>query len=178
VRVAEAQTLDASLQRLLDSMETTPAAIRSAAWDVLGANRAALVVLAHDADPSRPYNILEAFFARAEAAQETDRSTIRFVAAQFRGEAFRGGFGPRVQEVVDGLLRSSALFREAWSEQDVGLKGDSVKKFELAGGAIRFENTTMSIDGHPGLRLVVFNPATPEDRAKVRALIDAAPGPR
>jgi transcriptional regulator with XRE-family HTH domain len=179
VRVAETHALDASLQRLLDSLETSPAAIRSSAWDVLGANRAALAVLARGADPSRPYNILESFFAHVEGTEGADRvaheAAVRFVVAQFRGEAFRGGYGPRAQEVVAGLLRTSARFREAWREQDVDVKGERVKTFELAGGAIRFESSTMSIDGHPGLRLVVFTPATADDRAKVRALLDAAP---
>lgn len=39
-------------------------------------------------------------------------------------------------------------------------------------GALSFELASFSVDGQPGLKLVVFTPASEEDRLKVKRLLD------
>jgi len=173
----EPEEVGPGLQHILDSLELSPAAIRSSAWDVLAANLAARVILGPgDAIPDR-YNVLENFFSGAsrsgEAPEPTWTSVARAVVAQFRTEAFRAGFGARAQEVVEGLVRSSPEFRRLWSELDVGLHLEPIKTFVLPRrGALTFELSTFSVDEHPGLKLMIFTPASREDRLRVKQLLD------
>jgi transcriptional regulator with XRE-family HTH domain len=174
VRVAEQQAVEPALQHLLDSLELSPAAIRTPAWDVMAANRAARVIQGYRGEER--FNILEAFFRRVqddEWAADTARMEVaRAVVAQFRADAFRAGYGPRAQEVVEGLTRASAVFRHFWNDQEVDLQFEPVKTLALQGqGELRFEHMTFSVDGHPGLKLVILNAATAEDRAQIRRLM-------
>jgi hypothetical protein len=183
VRVSEPETVDPMMQRLLDSLEYSPAAIRTSAWDALASNRAAQVILAPDAVESERYNILEHFFRSAADLQAGRGSpwwhVARAVVAQFRADTVRAGFGPRAQQVVDGLCATSPMFRQLWNALDVGLALDPVKTFVLPGqGAIRLAPATFSVDGHPGLTLVIFTPATDADLARVRRLLTASRSPR
>jgi transcriptional regulator with XRE-family HTH domain len=173
----EPKALGPGLQHILDSLELSPAVIRSSAWDVLAANVAARVILGPgDAIPDR-YNILENFFARAdhrgEAPEAIWSSVARVVVAQFRADAFQAGFGARAQEVVAGLVRSSPEFRRLWGELDVGLHFKPIKTFVLPGrGPLTFELANFSVDEHPGLKLTIFTPASHEDRLRVKQLLD------
>jgi transcriptional regulator with XRE-family HTH domain len=175
----EPETVEPELQHILDSLELSPAAIRTSAWDVLASNRAARVILGpRDATPGR-YNTLESFFAVIDRKEPGPAwsSVARAVVSQFRTEAFQAGFGPRAQEVVDGLVRSSPEFRRLWNELDVGLHMEPTKTFVLPEhGALTFELATFSVDGHPGLKLVIFTPASHEDRLRVRQLLDESKG--
>lgn len=180
VKVPEAQSVDPTLQHVLDSLEPSPAAIRTSAWDVLAANRASRVI--HGYMGQRGHNVLESFFGRLEAgdwAEYPNRIEVaRSVVSQFRADAFRSGYGPRVQAVVDGLMRTSPLFCRLWSDMDVSLKAEPVKTFALPGrGELNFEPTAFSVDGHPGLKLVILTPATAKDRVKIRRLMKESPVP-
>ena len=173
----EPDVVGPSLQHILDSLELSPAAIRSSAWDVLAANLAARVVFGPEDEVPDRYNILENFFAqvdqRGKDLEPTWTSVARAAVAQFRTEAFQAGFGPRAQEVVEGLVRRSPEFRRLWSELDVGLHLEPIKTFVLPRrGSLTFEVATFSIDGHPGLKLVIFTPASNEDRLRVKQLLD------
>lgn len=180
IRVPEAEHVDPALQRVLNSLEPSPAAIRTPAWDVLAANRASRVIDGHLG--ARGQNLLESFIRRLEAgdwAEYPNRMQVaRNVVSQFRADAFRSGYGPRVQEVVDGLTRTSLLFRQLWSDMDVSLKSEPVKTFALPGrGDLNLEPTAFSVEGHPGLTLVILTPATAEDRVKLCRLMKESPIP-
>jgi transcriptional regulator with XRE-family HTH domain len=173
----EPETVDPELQHILDSLELSPAAVRTPAWDVLAANLAARVIFGPKEEVPGRFNIVENFFARAEQrgsdGDPTWTSIAGTVVAEFRTEAFQAGFGPRAQEVVDGLVRSSPVFQRLWSELDVGLRFEPTKTFVLPGrGSLTFELTTLSVDRHPGLKLIIFTPASREDRLRVKQLLD------
>lgn len=172
----EARTVDLSLQHLLDALESSPALIRDGAWDVLAVNRAGLA-LWNPEGSSRRFNSLEDFFGHAPSwtspGFEHWMAVAKVVVAQFRSEAFQSGFGPRAQEVVNGLIDTSPAFAELWDGLDVGLKFAPIKTFHLPShGKLSFELTHFSVDDAPGLKMVVFNPATPEDQRKVLALLN------
>jgi transcriptional regulator with XRE-family HTH domain len=175
----EPEVVGPGLQRILDSLELSPAAIHTSAWDVLAANLAARVILApRDAIPGR-FNILENFFARADQMggdlEPAWSAAARTVVSRFRTEAFQAGFGPRAQEVVKGLVRDSPEFQRLWSDLDVGLHFEPTKTFVLPGrGSLTFESATFSVDGQPGLKLVIFSPASHEDMLRVKQLLDEA----
>jgi transcriptional regulator with XRE-family HTH domain len=172
----ESEVVGPGLQHVLDSLELSPAAIRSSAWDVLAANLAARVIMGPGKEVPDRYNILENFFARADQRGEDLEpawtASARTVVANFRTEVFQAGFGPRAQEVVEGLARSSPVFQRLWSELDVGLHFEPIKTFVLPGrGPLTFETATFSVDGQPGLKLVIFTPASHEDRLRVQQLL-------
>ncbi len=75
------------LQRVLDALQTSPAIVKTALWDVIAWNRAAAAVFTDYARlPREQRNILRLMFADAHvrAAQEDWRSVARFVVAAFR----------------------------------------------------------------------------------------------
>lgn len=134
---AETEKVDPGLQHVLDSLELSPAAIRTSAWDVLAANRAARVILGPEGEIPDRYNILEIFFDRAEMRIENPdpawTALDSGLVAQFRTDAFQAGFGPRAQEVVEGLSCRSSEFLRHWNELEVGLHIAPIKTFVLPG---------------------------------------------
>ena len=172
----EHEEVEPRLQHIIDSLEPSPAFIRTSAWDILAANLAARVIWAPGQMMPDRYNALENFFAGADRRGDDPNSiwssVARAVVAEFRTEAFQSGFGPRTQEVVDGLLGSSPAFERFWRDLDVGLHLEPIKTFALPGlPRLTFELATLSVDEHPGLKLVIFTPASPDDRFRIEQLI-------
>lgn len=174
----EHESVGPEFQHLLDSLEFSPAAIRTPAWDVLASNRAARVVHTHDG--RERYNIMEAFFHRLEVNDGSSQAewleVARAVVSQFRAEAFRSGYGARVKEVIEKLERSSDLFRQLWNDMEVELKGAFIKTMPLPDlGELKLAATTFSVDGYTGLKMVVFTPVTLTDRKIIRRLLKESP---
>ena len=167
------------LQRLLDALEFSPAFVRSAEWDVLAGNRAAHALWAADASIGADrFNILERFFANPEnLALPQWEAIARAVVASFRTETARVGFSPRAQEIVDRLSLACPQFQAIWRDHAVSETSEGSKTFaNTAIGAITFEYASFAIDGSPRLRLVVYNPASAEDRARLRLLMASPNG--
>lgn len=119
-------------------------------------------------------NVLRLVFsdARVRAAQPDWEHTARFVVATFRAEVARTGTSRRAQSLVAELSRLSPEFAAMWREHDVRTHGEGTKCIRPAhGGPVALEYATFAVDGQPGLGLVIYTPATPEDVERVRALI-------
>jgi len=175
VRPQESTAVTPQLQRVLDAFETSPAFVRTVEWDVVTGNRAALALWAGDVTATEGrFNILQRFFSNPENRGLPEWEAVaRGVVAAFRTESARAGFTPRAQEVVDILTRTCPDFQSIWQDHAVSESHEGVKTFEnTALGPITFEYSTFAVDANPRLRLVVFNPATPEDRARVKALME------
>ena len=172
----EPETVTRELQGILDSFEFSPAMVRNSAWDALAANASGRILWGLRDGESVRYNVLEDFFKvtvpRVKDTEPRWTSVARVVVAQFRAEAFQAGFGPRAQEVVEGLLGTSAEFVKLWSNLEVGLHFEPVKTFILPGcGAISFKLANFSVDEQPGLKLIVFTPSSLEDKLRVQQLL-------
>jgi hypothetical protein len=77
-----------------------------------------------------------------------------------------------VVALLDELSATSAEFREIWAEQDVGAYGEGTKHLNHPlVGALDLEYSTFDVDGRPDLALVIFNPTSDADRAKIRRLL-------
>ena len=175
VKHQESTEVTPQLQRVLDAFESSPAFVRTVEWDVVTGNRAALALWTPDASATGPrFNILERFFSNPEnRALPQWEDVARGVVAAFRTESARAGFTQRAQEVVDTLTLSCPDFQDIWQDHAVIESHEGVKTFEnTALGPITFEYSTFAVDGNPRLRLVVFNPATAEDKARVRDLME------
>lgn len=164
------------LQRVLDALDPSPAIIRNATWDVVAWNRAATVMLTdYGSLPPERRNILRWLFLdpRARSAQYDWESVVRSVLGAFRLETARAGAAVEAEPLIDELRRSSPEFEAMWQDNDVrGPFGDAVKHIRHPVlGRLAFEYSAFAIDGRTDLSLVIYNPAAPEDAARIRSLI-------
>jgi transcriptional regulator with XRE-family HTH domain len=175
VRYQASEGVSPRLQRVLDALETSPAIIRTAIWDVVAWNRAATIVLTDYAKlPPEQRNILRLIFCepRVRAAQHDWDSVARFVVAAFRADAARAGAVSHVADFVDELCRLSPEFATLWRDNDVRAYGEGVKHLRHPVlGPIAFEYSAFAVDGRPDLGMVVYNPATPEDAKRIKAAL-------
>lgn len=164
------------LQRVLDSLELSPAYIKTSTWDVVAWNRAASAVMTdYAAIAPGQRNILRVMFCdpRVRAAQTDWPSVARFVVAAFRADVARAGASRDVQALVDELGRLSPEFEAIWRENDVRSTYGEVAKtlrHPLA-GLITLEYSAFAVDGRSDLDMMIYNPATPADAERVRSLI-------
>lgn len=176
VRYRPAEGVSPRLQRVLDSFELCPAIIKTATWDVVAWNHAALAVLAdYELLPPDNRNILRLMFTSPRArAKQTDWTTVaRHVVAGFRADAARAGASEAIAELVAELSLASPEFAALWAEHDVVAPGEGVKRLRLpGGGTLGLEYSSFAVDGRPDLAMVVYAPATPADVARVRALVE------
>jgi transcriptional regulator with XRE-family HTH domain len=179
VRYEASEGVTPRLQRLLDALELSPAIVKTPTWDVVAWNRAAAVVLTdYGALAPEQRNILRLVFCdpRVRAAQFDWEAVARFVVAAFRADAARAGAAARVEALVEELSALSPEFAAMWRDNDVRSYGEGVKRLRHPiAGPIAFEYSAFSVDGRPDLGMVVYNPATPEDAQRIRALIKAKP---
>jgi transcriptional regulator with XRE-family HTH domain len=163
------------LQRLLDTLETSPAIVRTATWDVVAWNRAAAVVLTDYARLARAErNILRLLFANPQvrAAQADWHGIARFVVGAFRADAARAGATSEIADLVDDLCRQSPEFEALWNDNDVGVHGEGTKRLNhRVLGSIELEYSGFSVDGRPDLGMVVYTPISSEDADRIRALV-------
>ena len=164
------------LQRLLDVLTCSPAIVRTATWDVVAWNRAAAVVLTNYGTlPPDQRNILRLIFCdeRVCAAQPHWEAVARFVVSAFRIDSARAGAEAEVAPLVDELCRSSAEFASMWRDNEVRTYGDGLKHLRHPEvGLIALEYSAFAVDGRPDLSLIVYNPATPDDRQLIQSLVD------
>jgi transcriptional regulator with XRE-family HTH domain len=169
------------LQRVLDTLEYSPAFIRSATWDVIAWNRAAAAVLTdYSTLPDGQRNVLRMMFrdAGVRAAQPNWQSVARYVVASFRADVARAGAARDVQSLVDELSATSPEFAAMWRDNDVQGHGDGLKVLHHPiAGKLSMEFSGFAVDGRPDLTMVIYNPATPADADKVRTLLNAPPKP-
>jgi transcriptional regulator with XRE-family HTH domain len=180
VRYRTAEGVTPRLQRVLDTLELSPAFVKTSTWDVVAWNRAAAAVLTdYGALPLEERNILRLIFrnSRVRAAQPDWNSVARFVVASFRADAARSGAVRAVQSLVDELCATSAEFAAMWRDNDVRTYGDGAKLLRNpVVGPIAMEYSAFAVDGRPDLSMVIYNPATPADADKIRTLLKPVDG--
>jgi transcriptional regulator with XRE-family HTH domain len=167
------------LQRVLDTLDCSPAFIRTATWDVIAWNKAAAAVLTdYSTLPDGQRNVLRMMFrdSRLRGAQSNWQSVARYVVASFRADVARAGAARNVQSLVDELCATSPEFAAMWRDNDVQGHGDGVKVLlHPVAGKLSMEFSAFAVDGRPDLTMVIYNPATPADANKIRALLEAPP---
>jgi transcriptional regulator with XRE-family HTH domain len=174
-RYREPDGITPRLQRLLDTLDHSPAFIRTATWDVIAWNRAAAAVLTdYGALPEGQRNVLRMMFrdSRVRAAQSNWQAVARYVVASFRADVARAGAARNVQSLVDELCATSPEFAAMWRDNDVQGHGDGCKVLHHPiAGKLAMEFSGFAVDGRPDLTMVVYNPVTDEDADKIRALL-------
>jgi transcriptional regulator with XRE-family HTH domain len=164
-----------SLQRVLDSMENTPALVKTAEWQVVAWNRAATKVFVDYAElPPAQRNILLMMFRNEEMKKRLPdwHKVTRGMVANFRADVARTGASEHVRALVEELCEMSDTFRQLWQSQEVSQHGEGIKQLWLPDeGMLELEYSTFAVEGKPGLSLVVFNPRQQHDRECVARLM-------
>ena len=167
------------IQRVLDALPASPAFVKTLTWDLVAWNRAAAAVFGYDAATPDQRNILRRIFCDpANRAMQTDwQNVARFVVAVFRADAARAGAFASVDAFVLDLRRRSPEFDAFWQdERDVRAYGEGTKQLHHpTAGLLNMEYSSFVVDGRPDLSMVIYNPASPQDVAQVRALVAALP---
>jgi hypothetical protein len=84
----------------------------------------------------------------------------------------RAGASEEVAPLIEEMSRRSPEFAAMWQDKEVRTYGEGVKRLRHSRvGTIAFEYSSFSVDGRPDLAMVVYNPASDEDRDKVRSLL-------
>ncbi len=179
VRYRAVEGVTPRLQRLLDTLDVSPALIKTATWDVVAWNRAAAVVLAdYGALPPGERNILRRIFCdpRVRAAQQDWDGLARFVVGAFRADAARAGAVSEVGQLVDELCRASPEFEALWRDNDVHVHGEGVKRLRHPIlGPIELEYSAFAVDGRPDLGMIVYNPVQSSVAEHIRSLVAPQP---
>ncbi|MGA3157191.1 MAG: helix-turn-helix transcriptional regulator [Steroidobacteraceae bacterium] len=180
VRYRAANGVTPRLQRVLDSLEFSPAYVKSSTWDIVAWNRAATAVLAdYGALSIEQRNILRLIFSqsRVRDAQTDWEGVARFAVASFRADSARAGAARNAKALVDELCQLSPEFNSMWRENDVGSSYSDLTKYvrHPLAGMIGLEYSSFAVDGRPDLGLVIYNPATPADIERIRSLLSRAP---
>lgn len=173
---ADASAVSPRLQRLLDALPWSPAYIKTLSWDVVAWNRAADLVFSYSALPPGQRNILRRIFLDpATRAKQVDWDSVaRYVVAGFRADAARATWATaEMQALVDELCSASHDFATLWQAHDVHAYGEGRKRLRHPqAGTLTLEYSSFSVEGRPDLGMVVFNPVSAQDQARLRTLLD------
>ncbi|QDZ16928.1 helix-turn-helix domain-containing protein [Humibacter ginsenosidimutans] len=151
-----------------------PAHLLDRYWNLIGANRAAQLVLGYDPDDHG--NCLRAFFVdpmyRTEYVDWSEHA--RRLTAQYRALMSEHPGDEGYAEVIERLSAESADFAELWGRHEVrDLEGFHKVLDHPAAGRLDFESTQLSAPGRPDLLLVLHNPIEGTDTAaKVQRMLD------
>jgi transcriptional regulator with XRE-family HTH domain len=175
VRYQAAEGVTPRLQRVLDSLELSPAYLKTSTWDIVAWNRASRVLADYGALAPEQRNILRLLFLnpRIRAAMPNWERDARFVVAAFRADTARAGAAKNVEALVDELCRVSQEFETMWRDRDVrGTYGEGPKQVRHPrAGLIALEYSAFAVDGRPDLGMVIYTPATPADVDRIRSVL-------
>jgi predicted protein tyrosine phosphatase/transcriptional regulator with XRE-family HTH domain len=163
------------LQRVLDSLEFSPAYVKTSAWDIVAWNHAAEAVLTNygTLEPEQR-NLLRRIFCNSSlrANMPNWESVARMMVATFRLDTTRAGASEAAKALVEELSRLSPEFASMWLDNDVSTYGEGTKQiYHPVMGELSFEYSAFSVDDQPDLGLVIFTPATAADLERVKAFI-------
>ncbi len=172
-----------SVQRILDSMASTPAFVRNGRLDLLAINPLgrALYAPVFD-DPARPANLARFNFLDPHAADfypdwgDAANTTV----ALLRTEAGRDPYDRELSDLVGELATRSEEFRTRWAAHNVRLHRTGVKHFRHPiVGTLDLAFDAMDLSADPGLTLTAYSaePGSPsEDALKLLASWAATAG--
>ena len=167
------------LQRFIDRLDTCPAVVKTATWDVVAWNRAATIVLSdYGKLPPGERNMLRYLFRNPQvrSKQHDWEAIARFSIAAFRADAARAGAVSQIGDLVDELSEVSADFRRIWAENEISVPGEGAKRLaHPVLGTIDLEYSAFAVDGRVDLNLMVYTPVDPEVAERIRALVGDEP---
>ncbi len=174
VREMPTEGITPRIQKVIDSLEFSPAIVRTSMWDIIAWNAAATAVFAQYADlPPEQRNVIRLMFMSSQVrdVQQDWEAVARYIVGVFRADSARAG--KDVTAFVEEMSRLSPEFAAFWSENDVREHSEGIKPIKHpVVGLLMLEFSGFSIDGRPDLHMTVYSPASPEDKNKIRKLLE------
>ena len=156
-----------SIQRILDSMSTTPAYVRNGRLDILAANQLGKALLSPIfATPRQPPNTARFMFldpAAIDFYADWERMAAGTVAI-LRAEAGRDPYDKALTDLVGELSTRSDLFRARWAAHDVRLHRTGAKTLHHpVVGELTLDYDALELPADTGLTIMAYSaePATP-----------------
>ena len=150
--------VDPAMLRLVEGLTPIPAIIQDRHWNLVAANRAAVLALRM---VTGDHNGLVCFFTN-EAFRSCLvgwRDAAATLVAQYRAEMSAAGDDPGFTRVVNRLLELSPEFGEMWARHDVAPGGFVTKTFDHPrAGRLEFEITQLRAPERPDLTVTIDNP--------------------
>ena len=150
-----------AIQRILDSMATTPAYVRNRRLDMLAANQLGRALMAPVfADPRRPASLARFMFLDPAARDfyvgwEEMASDI---VAMLRSEAGRDPHDKALQDLIGELCTRSELFRTRWASHNVRLHRTGVKHLRHpVVGELTLDYDAMELPADTGLTIIAYS---------------------
>jgi transcriptional regulator with XRE-family HTH domain len=159
-----------AVQRILDSMATSPAYLRNGRMDILAANQLGRALYAPIFDsPAQPPNHARFIFLDPNATEffaEWDRAAGDTVAL-LRAEAGRSPHDRALSNLIGELSTRSDAFRQMWAAHNVRFHRTGIKRFHhpvVGDLALAFEALDLTTDG---LRITAYTaePGSPSQDA-------------
>ena len=176
VRYKSVDSISPRLQHILDALKYSPAFVRTSTWNLVGWNTAAAHLLGKPDLEEGSRNILRNFFlnSKVRSLQIDWAGAARYVVAAFRADITRAGATEEVRQLVLELSQASPEFDALWRENDIVSHNGGLKQFRHPEvGILTMEYSSFAVDGRPDLTLVIYQPATEEDTARVRQMLES-----
>ncbi|MEU6590955.1 helix-turn-helix transcriptional regulator [Streptomyces sp. NPDC046881] len=162
------------VQGIIDALDPMLAVVYNSRYDVLATNAAYrdLFLVPETVRIGLP-NVLWTLFTLPEGTcplvhRETE---LPLMVATLRSSYGRHVGEPAWEEYIRGLSAASPWFAELWASGEVTPPGPRVKTFRHAAvGKMRMTSQSLSIDGMPECRIVVYSPADEDARTKIALL--------
>jgi transcriptional regulator with XRE-family HTH domain len=149
-----------AVQRILDSMVTTPAFVRNGRLDLLASNALGRALFSPAfADPVRPANLARFNFLDPAAHDFYPdwNNSANTTVALLRTEAGRDPHNKDLADLIGELATRSDAFRVRWAAHDVRLHRSGVKHFHHpAVGTVELAFEALDLPADPGLTLTAY----------------------
>jgi transcriptional regulator with XRE-family HTH domain len=166
----------AEVQAIIDALDPLLAVVYNARYDVLATNaayRELFLVPPMEAGGAGLPNVLWTLFTLPEGIcplVHRERE-LPLMVATLRSSYGRHVGEPAWEDYIRGLSAASGWFAELWASCEVVPPGPRVKTFRHAAvGEMRMTSQSLSIDGMPECRIVVYSPEDEDARAKITVL--------
>ncbi|MCK8614892.1 helix-turn-helix domain-containing protein [Gordonia sp. C13] len=172
-RRARKEVVPVGVQKLVESLGQ-PAYVEGRYFDILVANASATALSPRFAVGRN--QLRDMFLEPADQALYPDwRNSTRCLIGNLRRAVGTDVDDPRFVELVGELSLASPWFRELWARHDVKAQFGAPMQFDHPTvGEMTLYRERMSIDGTPGLELVIFHPEPGSADAEKLALLSSA----
>ncbi|WP_329350901.1 helix-turn-helix transcriptional regulator [Streptomyces sp. NBC_01261] len=171
---ATVQSVGPEIQGILDALDPRPAVVYNARYDILATNSPYRTVFW--LEPLAPGPMPNALWKLFTVPEEECPLLYRETELPVMVATLRSAYGvhtgePAWEEFIRGLSAVSPLFARLWRSGDVAEPGRRVKTFRHEEvGEMRMTSVSLSVNGMPECRIVVYTPADEETRLRTEAL--------
>ncbi|OIJ69472.1 helix-turn-helix transcriptional regulator [Streptomyces mangrovisoli] len=168
------QTIGPETQGLIDALDPRPAAVYNSRYDILATNPVYrdLFLVPETVRVAVPNVLWALFMVPEDSCPVVHREReLPLMVATLRSWYGRHVGEPVWEDFIRRLSAASPRFTEIWASRQVVPPGPRVKTFRHpAVGELRMTSLSLSIDGMPECRIVVYTPESEEAREKVALL--------